>query len=214
MIEVKKEKQDLIELIELDNSFVLDVRYATNDNFTKEILYKQPKVFIRKDVGIKLLQVQQELKTMGLGLKIYDAYRPHAVSVLMWEVTKILLNTDDENELEKFVGNPKNGSRHNRGAAVDLTLINLSSGNELIMPTPFDDFSYNASRTYYMDIINNYSANNSCSDELYTRCSNAKLLQGIMEKHDFIGLSSEWWHFDVSNWQDYDLLDIAFEDII
>ena len=211
ILKVKKERQDLVELIKLDDTFVLDVLYATTNNFTKQILYKDAKVFLRAPIAHELLKVQHELKSMGLGLKIYDGYRPYHVSVLMWNATKVLLDTDDENELEKFVGNPyKNGSRHNRGAAVDLTLISLSTGNELIMPTPFDDFTYNASRTFFMDIIND---NNKSNDELYTRCSNAKLLQDVMMKHKFIGLESEWWHFDISNWQDYDLLDITFEDI-
>ena len=211
ILQVKKERQDLIELIKLDDTFVLDVLYATNNNFTKQILYKDAKVFLREEIANELLKVQNELKSMGLGLKIYDGYRPYHVSVLMWNATKVLLNTDDENELEKFVGNPyKKGSRHNRGAAVDVTLINLSTGNELCMPTPFDDFTYNASRTYFMDIIND---NNKSNDEIYTRCSNAKLLQDVMMKHKFIGLESEWWHFDIINWQDYDLLDISFEDI-
>jgi len=211
ILQVKKERQDLIELIKLDDTFVLDVLYATNNNFTKQILYKDAKVFLRSAVAHELLKVQQELKSMGLGLKIYDGYRPYHVSVLMWDATKVLLNTEDENELEKFVGNPyKKGSRHNRGAAVDVTLISLSTGNELIMPTPFDDFTYNASRTFFMDIIND---SNKSNDEVYTRCSNAKLLQDVMMKHNFIGLESEWWHFDISNWQDYDLLDITFEDI-
>ena len=211
ILQVKKERQDLIELIKLDDTFVLDVLYATNNNFTKQILYKDAKVFLRSAVAHELLKVQQELKSMGLGLKIYDGYRPYHVSVLMWDATKVLLNTEDENELEKFVGNPyKKGSRHNRGAAVDVTLIILSTGNELIMPTPFDDFTYNASRAFFMDIIND---SNKSNDEVYTRCSNAKLLQDVMMKHNFIGLESEWWHFDISNWQDYDLLDITFEDI-
>lgn len=126
----------------------------------------------------------------------------------MWDVTKELLNTDNENELEKFVANPKNGSRHNRGAAIDCTLINLSNGEELLMPTEFDDFTEKASRKYFMDVINN-----NIDDELYIRCKNAKLLQDFMEKQGFIGLESEWWHFDVNNWKDYDLLDISFEEI-
>ena len=211
ILQVNKERQDLIELIKLDDSFVLDVVYATNNNFTQQILYKDAKVFLREPVAHELLKVQQELKSMGLGLKVYDGYRPYHVSVLMWDATKVLLNTDDENELEKFVGNPyKKGSRHNRGAAVDVTLISLSTGEELIMPTPFDDFTYNASRTYFMDIINDKNKSN---DEVYTRCSNAKLLQDVMLKHNFIGLDSEWWHFDYNTWQEYDLLDIKFEDI-
>jgi D-alanyl-D-alanine dipeptidase len=78
------------------------------------------------------------------------------------------------------------------------------------MPTNFDDFTYHASRDYFMDIIND---KNKCNNEVYTRCSNAKLLHDMMEKYNFIGLSSEWWHFDDKNWQDYDLLDISFEDI-
>lgn len=213
-MEVKKEKQDLVEIINLDSSFILDVRYATSNNFTKQVLYNQDKVFIRQSVAHNLLEVQKELKSMGLGIKIYDGYRPYHISVLMWDVTKIMLNTEDENILEKFVGNPKNGSRHNRGAAVDVTLVNLSTGEELIMPSDFDEFSDNASRNYFMDILLTNDDNVKSNTELYTRCSNAKLLQDVMENHGFVGLMSEWWHFDINNWKDYDLLDIKFEDII
>jgi D-alanyl-D-alanine dipeptidase len=128
--------------------------------------------------------VQRELETLGLGLKIYDGYRPLSVQKKMWAVMP-----DD-----RFVANPAKGSRHNRGAAVDVTLVR-ADGSELPMPTLFDDFTEKAFRTAITGI----------STEALR---NSATLQRVMEKHGFKGLATEWWHFDEVGWERYEILDI------
>ena len=115
-----------------------DVRYATTDNFMHEKLYPVSKVFLRRPAAIALHDVERELAREGLGLKLYDGYRPYRVTVRMW---KPIRNPD-------FVADPAKGSRHNRGAAVDLTLIDLRSGNELPMPTGYDAFTPRARQDF------------------------------------------------------------------
>ncbi len=112
----------------------LDIRYASNNNFTGEVIYNQPKAFVRLPVAKALQEVQSELNSMGLGLKIFDAYRPYAATLRFYEVYPDTM----------FVAAPWHGSRHNRGCAVDVSLVDLESGNELQMPSAFDDFSEKA----------------------------------------------------------------------
>ncbi len=121
---------------------------------------------------------------MGFGLKIYDAYRPLSVQREMWAIYPH----------EGYVANPAKGSRHNRGAAVDVTLINLKDRKELLMPSAYDEFSEKAHRDF--------------SDTSGEAIRNRNLLERVMEKHGFIGLPTEWWHFDDVNWKEYELLDI------
>lgn len=162
----------------------VDLRYATTNNFSKQQLYPTGiACYVRRTVAEKLDKVQRELETMGLGLKLYDGYRPLSVQKTMWELIRD----------ERYVANPVNGSRHNRGAAVDLTLVRLDDGQELPMPTEFDDFTEKAHRNYQ-----NLSAE---------QLKNRTLLQTIMEKHGFIGLATEWWHFDDKNWQHFPITD-------
>ncbi|MEA2488299.1 MAG: zinc D-Ala-D-Ala dipeptidase, partial [Acidobacteriota bacterium] len=112
----------------------LDVRYATPNNFMKKTLYPEAKVYLRKPAAEALRDAQTELAALGLGLKVFDGYRPYRVTEAMWEPIR---NPD-------FVADPKKGSRHNRGAAVDVTLIDMRTGEELPMPTPYDDFTARA----------------------------------------------------------------------
>ena len=128
----------LVDLEKAIPGIVLDIRYATSNNFTHQTIYPAPKAFLRKPVTEALVKVQQELMGKGIGLKIYDAYRPYTVTVKFFEVYPDTT----------FVASPKTGSRHNRGCAVDLTLIDLKSRNELEMPTAFDDFTEKAMHTY------------------------------------------------------------------
>ena len=145
----------------------LDIRYATKNNFTKQQIYQSPTAFVRKPVAEALLKIQAELKNKGLALKIYDAYRPYTATVKFYEVYP-----DKE-----FVASPKTGSVHNRGCAVDLSLINIKTGKELEMPTPFDDFTEKAAHTY-MDLP-------------AKAIENRKLLKDIMTKYGFIQYDSE-----------------------
>jgi D-alanyl-D-alanine dipeptidase len=162
----------------------LDIRYATTENFMNEQLYPRPAAFLRCAPALALAAVQRDLAPRGLGLKVFDAYRPYSVTERMWERWK-----DPD-----FVADPAKGSRHNRGAAVDVTLVELSNGRELPMPTAYDDFTPAASATY-PDV----------SDEV--RRNRATLIRA-MEARGFVVLPSEWWHFDFVGWETYALLDL------
>ncbi len=168
----------------------LDIRYASPNNFTHETIYESAKAIVRQPVAEALLKIQTELKEQGLAIKIFDAYRPYAATVKFYEVYP------DTN----FVAAPWNGSVHNRGCAVDLTLIHLNSNIELEMPTPFDDFSEKASHSYI-----------ELSD---TVLKNRALLREIMEKHGFVIYNYEWWHYNFIRWQDFQLMDIPFQELV
>lgn len=184
----------LVELIKINQTFVLDVRYATADNFTGKKVYPSARCFLQEPAALALAKVQDELKKQDLGLKIWDAYRPLSVQKIFWEIYPN----------ENYVADPVKGSRHNRGCAVDLTLVDLKTGKELVMPSNFDDFSEKASRDY-----------EKMDSEARKNC---KLLEATMEKHGFKGLSSEWWHFDFVGvgievgkeaWKQYSVTDVA-----
>ncbi|MBZ0198667.1 MAG: M15 family metallopeptidase [Ignavibacteriaceae bacterium] len=167
----------------------LDIRYATDNNFTGKKVYTLPKAFVRLPVAAALKEIQNELKQQGLELKIFDAYRPYDATVLFYNIYH------DTN----FVASVWTGSRHNRGCAVDLTIINSASGEELNMPTPYDDFTEKANPAY-ADLPENV-------------LQNRALLINTMEKHGFKVINSEWWHFDYNGWKDYELMNIGFEEL-
>lgn len=160
------------ELVELNPCFKRDVRYATTNNFTGKQVYPSARCFLQRPAAMALDEVAAELKEQGFGLVIFDAYRPLRVQKIFWQICS------DEN----YVANPAKGSRHNRGCAVDLSLIDLKTGQELTMPSGFDEFSAKANRNY-----------DAMEPEA---CKNCKLLETVMQKHGFKGLPSEWWHFD------------------
>jgi zinc D-Ala-D-Ala dipeptidase len=166
---------------------VLDLRYASTHNFMKTMLYpKTTTTFLRKPAALALKEVQAQLNLQGLGLKIFDAYRPYSVTEKMWEPVK-----DD-----RYAADPKNGSGHNRGIAVDLTIINLKTKKELDMGTGFDNFS----DTAHSDYTNLPAA----------VLQNRWLLKSTMEKYGFKVLDTEWWHFYLPNGKEYELLDVSF----
>jgi D-alanyl-D-alanine dipeptidase len=185
-VKLDKNKQ-LVEIQKWIPNIKLDIRYASKNNFTKVAVYKQARAFARLPVVEALRNVQEELNEIGIGLKIYDAYRPYNVTVKFYEIASD----------KSFVANPKDGSRHNRGCAIDLTLIDLKTGKELMMPTPYDSFAPEAAANY-----NNLSA------EII---KNRSLLINTMEKNGFKVLSNEWWHFDFNGWRNFELMDIPFE---
>ncbi len=170
-------------------SIVLDIRYATTNNFTGKVIYASSRAFVRMPVANAIQEVQDSLRYHGLGLKIYDAYRPYAATLLFYQVYP------DTN----FVASPRSGSRHNRGCAVDLTLIELATGKELPMPTPFDDFSDKANPTY--------------ANLPDTVIANRKFLFELMAHFGFKPISTEWWHFDFKGWEKYPLMDLSFEEL-
>ena len=168
----------------------LDLKYATLENFMHEKLYPPIKTtFLRKPAAEKLKDIVNELKKQNLTVKIFDAYRPYSVTEKMWEKVP-----DD-----RYAADPAKGSGHNRGAAVDLTLVNLNTGKELPMGTGFDNFS----DTAHPDFKN-------LPEEIL---QNRNLLKTVMEKHGFKQLSTEWWHFYLPNSSSYELLNIPFSDL-
>jgi D-alanyl-D-alanine dipeptidase len=168
---------------------VMDIRYATTNNFTGEVIYASSRAFVRKPVASAIRKIQDSLKPYGLGLKIYDAYRPYSATLRFFKVYP------DTN----FVANPRYGSRHNRGCAVDLTLVDRVTGKELPMPTPFDDFSPQAHSAY--------------SDLPDLVMANRKFLFDMMACFGFKPISTEWWHFDFTGWEKYPLMDLSFEEL-
>jgi len=174
----------LVDLEQTIPGLVLDIRYATTNNFTGQQLYPAARCFLHRTPAKKLRAVQTDLARQGLGLKIFDGYRPLSVQRQMWAVFP----------QPGYVADPKKGSRHNRGAAVDVTLIRLADGTELVMPTPYDDFTESAHRNF-MDLHGE-------------AIRNRQLLEQVMTRHGFVGLPTEWWHFDDRDWKNYPLLDV------
>lgn len=177
----------LVDLEEFIPSVVIDVKYATTENFTGKQLYPYPGAYLRYPAAVALRNVQEELIEKGLGLKVWDAYRPYSATVLMWDYVRD----------PRYVADPRSGSRHNRGCAVDVTLIDLETGEELPMPTPYDDFTERAHIDY--------------TDLPEEALQNRELLIDVMQRHGFEPLASEWWHFDYKNWREFDLMDVSFE---
>jgi beta-N-acetylhexosaminidase/D-alanyl-D-alanine dipeptidase len=179
----------LVDVTSLAPDIVLDIRYATDNNFTRAAVYPVAACYLRLDAAKRLAEVQAELRARGLGLKVFDCYRPFSIQKKFWALVP------DERYVAKPVeenGRPAAGSKHNRGAAVDVTLVD-ASGNELEMPSPFDDFSEKAHR-----------GNTGASPTAQT---NERLLEEAMTKHGFTGLPTEWWHFDAEGWESDGLLD-------
>lgn len=182
-------EKTLVDLESFVPGLVLDIRYATNNNFTGEQIYNLAKAYARKPVAEALLAIQKELKPKGLGIKIFDAYRPYKATVKFYEVYKDTT----------YVASPYRGSRHNRGCALDLTVIDLKTGNELEMPTGYDSFKKEA-----------WPSTPVADPKIR---ANRALLIEVMEKHGFKVNGSEWWHYDFKGWKNYEVLDIDFEQL-
>lgn len=185
----KDSSQALINLKEFIPAITLDIRYADSNNFVGEPVYKLKKAFARYPAAIALKAVQEELSKKGLGLLIFDGYRPYSVTVKFFEKTQDTI----------FCAVPWRGSRHNRGCAIDLSLVYLNTGKELEMPTPFDDFSK--------------KAHAECTDLPKNVIENRELLKDVMTRHGFKVLVDEWWHYDFLDWKKFGLMDIPFEEL-
>jgi len=186
--EKNKREAHLVELNTLDETIKLDIRYATENNFVGKIVYPEARAFLQKPAAAALLRVHKKLKKRGLGLVIFDGYRPWAITKLFWEVTP--------EEKRKFVANPAKGSKHNRGCAVDLSIYDLKTGALLPMPSGFDEFSERASPDYTGGTVEERA--------------NRDLLRKLMEAEGFIVNANEWWHFDYKDWEKYAIYDISF----
>ncbi len=183
---------DLVELAALDPSIQLDIRYATTNNFTGAVFYKQPRAFMQRPAAEALVHPHRQLKLDGLGLLIHDAYRPWHVTKMFWDATPA--------EMKDFVANPAAGSRHNRGCAVDLTLYDLATGEPIQMVAGYDEFSPRSFPTYP----------GGTSRQRYYR----DLLRRTMETAGFTVYEYEWWHFDYRDWRKYAIGNATFEEIL
>lgn len=164
-----------------------EIRYATRYNFTGEVLYPRPAAFVNRAVASALAQVQADLAKEGLGLKIYDGYRPLSVQQKMWDLVRD----------ERYVSNPAvNRGRHTRGTAVDVTLVDRM-GNDLDMPSTFDDFTEAAHRD--------------SKTMTEVQRTNMRKLEAAMTSRGFEPYPFEWWHFDFHDWKKYPVLDISFD---
>ena len=184
---------DLVDITTVDPTIRLDLRYATPDNFTGVAVYPVARCLLRRDAAERLARVQRRLQADGFGLLVWDCYRPLGVQERFWALVpdeRYVARPQREN------GRPVAGSKHNRGAAVDVTLVD-ATGRPLEMPTGFDDFSERAHR----DAANVKPAAR----------ANAARLESAMTAEGFQPLPSEWWHFDAPGWQAYDLLDVPLE---
>lgn len=181
--------KELVNLAEVAPELVFEIGYATEKNFTGKKIYSLARAYARKPVAAALKKAQKEFNTLGYGIKVFDAYRPYKATVKFYE----------EYHDTTYVASPYRGSRHNRGCALDMTIIDLTTGRELPMPTPWDSFDKAAWPSAEV------------SDPVIRR--NRDLLISVMERNGFTVYEHEWWHFDFNGWKAYEVMDIDFEEL-
>jgi len=174
------------DLADYDASIILDIRYATTNNFTGKKVYPAARCLLRRDVAMRLLKVQEKLRAKGYRLIVFDCYRPLSVQKHFRAIMPDY----------RYVADPAKGSRHNRGAAVDVSLAD-STGRPLEMPSRYDEFSQKASRGW--------------AGASATARRNSELLETAMKDEGFEPFPSEWWHFDASDWELYPVSDFPLE---
>ena len=185
------EESDLVELILLDPTFQLDIRYATDNNLVGRPVYTEARAFLQRQPAEALVRVNAALEPLGYGLMIFDGYRPWSVTKTFWDITP------DEDKI--FVADPKEGSRHNRGCAIDLSLYDLLTGEEVEMTGVYDEMTERS----YPDFEGGTEEQREMRD----------LLRSKMEAEGFIVYEFEWWHFDYKDWENYRIENIAFSEI-
>jgi D-alanyl-D-alanine dipeptidase len=183
--------KSLVNLKTVVPQLVIDLKYSSKNNFVQQVLYeKNAEAFARRSLAEALKKINGILAKKGLGLKVFDAYRPYSVTKKMWKVVPD----------ERYAANPAKGSGHNRGAAVDVTLVQLSTGEELAMPTEFDDFTEKAHHNYrnLQKVV----------------IENRELLKRTMETNGLVALSTEWWHYSLPDAAGrFELLDLSFDQL-
>ena len=184
-------KPELVELTTLDAAIHLDIRYATTNDFLGTPVYTQARAFLQRPAAEALVRALHKLQPLGYGLLIHDAYRPWYVTKIFWDATPP--------EGKIFVADPSQGSRHNRGCAVDLTLYDLATGKPIEMPGTYDEMSPRS----FPDYPGGTSLQRWHRD----------LLRRAMESEGFTVYEHEWWHFDYKDWHEYPILNIKFEDL-
>jgi zinc D-Ala-D-Ala dipeptidase len=188
--EENKREADLVELIKLDKAIKLDIRYATANNFVGRPVYPEARAFLQRPAAEAVVRVHKKLKKRGLGIVIFDGYRPWSITKLFWDVVP--------EDKRKFVADPTKGSKHNRGAAVDLGVYDLKTGEPIPMPSGYDEFTNRASPDY---------AGGTDQER-----ANRDMLRRLMEAEGFTVNPNEWWHFDYKDWQSYAIYDISFDE--
>ncbi len=189
--ETGKLKPDLVELVRLDPTLKLDIRYASTNNFMGTPFYDEARAFLQRPAAEALLRVNRKLKPLGYGLIIYDGYRPWYVTKMFWDATPA--------DKKMYVADPQEGSHHNRGCAVDLNLYELKTGQEVQMPSGYDEMSPRSHADYAGGTV----------EERQRR----DLLRREMESEGFRVYPYEWWHFDYKDWALYPIMNIGFDQI-
>lgn len=185
-------KTDLMEIVTLDPTIHLDIRYATSNNFVGRPVYPEAKAYLQRPAAEALVAAHRWLKGRGYGIVVFDAYRPLSVTKIFWEITPP--------DHRMFVADPAIGSLHNRGCAVDLTLYDLKTGAEVDMPSDYDEMSERSFVVYAGGTLEQRQARD--------------LLREAMERDGyFFVYPEEWWHYDYKDWRDYPVLDVAFSSI-
>ncbi|MBL0170976.1 MAG: M15 family metallopeptidase [Gemmatimonadaceae bacterium] len=182
---------DLVELTTLDPGIKLEIRYATTNNFAGAKFYDQPRAFMQRPAAEAVVRAHRALRVLGYGLLIHDAYRPWYVTRMFWDAMPA--------DKRWLVANPADGSKHNRGAAVDLTLYDLKSGRPIEMPSTYDESTGRAHADYP-------------GGTALQRWHRA-LLRNAMVREGFVVNALEWWHFDFGSWRDYAIGNVTFDKI-
>ena len=182
---------DLVELTTLDPSIKLEIRYATTNNFAGTKFYEQARAFMQRPAVDAVVRAHHELRALGYGVLIHDAYRPWYVTRMFWDAMP-----EDKRWL---VANPAEGSKHNRGAAVDLTLYDLKTGRPIEMPSTYDESTGRAHADY--------------PGGTALQRWHRTLLRNAMVNQGFVVNPLEWWHFDFASWRDYGIGNITFDKI-
>jgi len=184
-------RPDLVELLKLDPTIKLDIRYATDQNFLSTPMYSQARAFLQRPAAEALVRANRKLHAEGYGVVIHDAYRPWYVTKMFWDATP-----DDK---KIFVADPATGSKHNRGCAVDLSIYDLKTGREVSMPSVYDEMTPRAFAEYPGGTM----------EERQHRA----MLRVAMEAEGFTIYPNEWWHYDYKDWKQYPIMNVRFEDL-
>jgi D-alanyl-D-alanine dipeptidase len=182
---------ELVEITRVDPTIRLDIRYATANNFLGHPVYKQARAFLQRPAADALSRANRALRRQGYGIVIFDGYRP-------WSVTKVFWDSTPEDK-KQFVADPSQGSRHNRGCAVDLSIFDLKSKAIVTMPSAYDEMS---ERSHI-----NYQGGTEGERRL------RDMLRAAMEAEGFAVYEPEWWHYDYKDWRHYPILNLSFEEI-
>src|SRR4051794_6094144 len=182
---------DLVELTKLDPTIKLEIRYASTNNFLSTPMYTEARAFLQRDAAEAVVRANKKLHELGYGLLIHDGYRPWYVTKMFWDATP-----DDKHI---FVANPADGSKHNRGCAVDLSMYDLKTGKAVSMPSGYDEMSPRAFSDY--------------AEGTPEQNKHRAILKKEMEGEGFTVNPKEWWHFDYKDWKSYRLGNVDFQNI-